>query len=249
MPIAIVTGGESGIGKASAVALAERGFDVGITWHFDKDDARRTGDQITELGRRAELVRVDLAKRRAARSVVERLAARLGGIDVFVNNAATGLRGRFLEVSEASWRQVLDVNLTGAFLAAQRAAQLMVAAGRGGRIINITSVHETAPLPGASAYCASKGGLGMLTKVMALELSEHGITVNAVAPGEISVKGSGEPGYDPHTSERPRIPARHPGHVREVAAVVAFLASPEASYMTGASVVVDGGMLLMAAVP
>lgn len=248
MPNAIVTGGDSGIGKASAVMLAERGFDVGITCHSDQGGARGTVDEILALGRRAELVRVDLARRGAARKVVEKLAGRLGGIDVLVNNAGAGDGVPFLELEEARWRHVLEVDLTAAFIAAQRAAQLMVAAGRGGRIINITSVHEHVPLPRASAYCAAKGGLGMLTKAMALELAEHHIMVNVVAPGEIATPMTGAHNIDPHTLTRPGIPTGRPGYAREVAAAVAFLASPEAGYMTGASVVVDGGLLLMAAV-
>jgi NAD(P)-dependent dehydrogenase (short-subunit alcohol dehydrogenase family) len=124
----------------------------------------------------------------------------------------------------------------------------MAAAGRGGRIVNVTSVHEHVPLEGSSAYCAAKGGLGLLTKVMALELAPHGITVNAVAPGEIATPMTGNEDVDPSTVDRPAIPAGRPGDAHEIAALVAFLASPEASYITGESVVADGGLLLMAAV-
>jgi NAD(P)-dependent dehydrogenase (short-subunit alcohol dehydrogenase family) len=147
-----------------------------------------------------------------------------------------------------SWRHVLDVDLTGPMVLAQRAARRMVAAGNGGRIINVTSVHEHVPLEGSSAYCAAKGGLGLLTKVMALELAEHGILVNSVAPGEISTPMTGQHDVDPETEDRPRIPLGRPGHAREVAAAIVHLAGPEASYTTGASWVIDGGLLLMAAV-
>jgi NAD(P)-dependent dehydrogenase (short-subunit alcohol dehydrogenase family) len=128
-------------------------------------------------------------------------------VDVLVNNAGTGdPTGDFLELPYEEWRQVIDTNLSGAFLCAQRAARRMVEAGNGGRIINITSVHEHVPRIGASAYCASKGGLGLLTKVMAMELGEHGITVNAVGPGEISTPMTGAEDTDPTTIERPNIP-------------------------------------------
>jgi NAD(P)-dependent dehydrogenase (short-subunit alcohol dehydrogenase family) len=124
----------------------------------------------------------------------------------------------------------------------------MVVSGPGGRIVNVTSVHEHVPLPGSSAYCAAKGGLGLLTKVMALELAEHGITVNAVAPGEIATPMTGAHDEEPREIERSGIPAGRPGAAEEIAAAIAFLASPEASYVTGESFVVDGGLLLMAAV-
>jgi NAD(P)-dependent dehydrogenase (short-subunit alcohol dehydrogenase family) len=176
------------------------------------------------------------------------LADALGGVDVLVNNAGTGASAPFLETDLDAWDHVLAVDLTGAFLAGQEAARRMAAVGRGGRIVNVTSVHEHVPLRGSSAYCAAKGGLGLLTKVMALELAEHGITVNAVAPGEIATPMTGAEDEDPRDIVRPAIPVGRPGDAREVAAAIAFLASPEASYTTGASFVIDGGLLLMAAI-
>ena len=143
---------------------------------------------------------------------------------------------------------MIDVDLTGAFLVAQEAARRMVAAGSGGRIVNVTSVHEHVPLPRAAAYCAAKGGLGLLTKVMALELAEHGITVNAVAPGAIATPMTGAEDPEPHELQRPGIPAGRMGRAQEIAEAICYLASPEASYATGASFVIDGGLLLMAAV-
>ena len=245
---AIVTGSDSGIGKATAVALAEAGYDVGVTWHTDEAGAKGTAEEVAALGRHAEVRRLDLTDLPAAAGVVDELADALDGLDVLVNNAGTGGSEPFLELTLDSWRQVLDVDLTGPMLLGQRAARRMVAAGQGGRIINVTSVHEHVPLEGSSAYCAAKGGLGLLTKVMALELAEHGILVNAVAPGEISTPMTGQHDVDPNTEARPRIPLRRPGHAREIAGAIVHLASPEASYTTGASWVIDGGLLLMAAV-
>src|SRR4051794_39699051 len=247
MPAAIITGSDSGIGKATAVILAQQGWDVGITWHEDEDGAREAADEVERLGRRAEVRQIDLTRLDQVQDVIGSLADALGGVNALVNNAGTGASTPFLEVELDEWRQVIDVDLTGAYLVAQEAARRMVDQGDGGRIVNVTSVHEHVPLRNSSAYCAAKGGLGLLTKTMALELAEHGITVNAVAPGEIATPMTGQEDANVHDEERHAIPAGRPGDAREIAAVIAFLASPDASYATGASFVIDGGMLLMPA--
>jgi NAD(P)-dependent dehydrogenase (short-subunit alcohol dehydrogenase family) len=247
MPVAIVTGADSGIGKATAVTLAERGFDLGITWRSDEDGIRDTAREVESHGRRAETRQVDLADAAQGARVVGELADALGGVDVLVNNAGTGTSEPFVEMDLATWQKVLAVDLTAAFTATQEAARRMIAAGTRGRIVNVTSVHEHVPLEGAAPYVAAKHGLGGFTKVAALELAQHGITVNAVAPGEIATPMTGNEDVDPSTVDRPGIPAGRPGHAREIAAAIAFLASGDASYVTGESLVVDGGMMLMAA--
>ena len=247
-PVAIVTASDSGIGQETAKALAESGYDVGITYHKDEAGAQETLEAVEGVGRRGEIRRLDLTDPPGAAGVIDELAEALGGVDVLVNNAGTGdPTGDFLELSYEEWRKVLSTNLDGAFLCSQRAARRMVDTGYGGRIVNITSVHEHVPRAGASAYCASKGGLGLLTKVMAMELAPHGIRVNAVAPGEISTPMTGAEDTDPATIEKQNLPLGRPGHAREIANFVVFLASDQASYATGQSYVVDGGLMLMAA--
>jgi NAD(P)-dependent dehydrogenase (short-subunit alcohol dehydrogenase family) len=243
---AIITGSDSGIGKATAVRLARDGFDVAVTWHSDRDGAEGTAREIEESGGRALVTQLDVTELQQAAETVQALAGELGGLDVFVNNAGGGETHPFLEFPLDGWQRVLDLNLNGAFVCAQAAARIMVEAGAGGRIVNVTSVHEHIPLRDAAAYCAAKGGLGQLTKVMALELGEHGIAVNSVAPGEIATPLTGAADEDPSEHGRPALPAGRTGSAHEVAEVVAFLARPESRYVTGSSFVVDGGLMLTA---
>ena len=243
---AIVTASDSGIGRAVAVALARDGYDVGITWHADEAGAQETAEEVRAQGRRAEVRRLDLEQLPDAVDVVDELADALGGtLWAFVSNAGGGSGGPFLDLPYDEWRTRMRVNLDGAFLCLQRAARRMVAAGQGGRLVAVTSVHEHAPRVGSSDYVTAKHGLGGLVKNAALELAQHRITVNAVAPGEIATPLTGNEDVDPATVERPGVPLRRVGSAHEVAATVAHLCSEGAAYTTGASYVVDGGMLLM----
>src|SRR3954466_14058500 len=176
--VAIITGSESGIGRAIAVALARQSCDVGITWHRDEAAGEATAEEVRSLGRRAEVRPLDLTRLPEAADVVDDLAEALGGADVLVNDGGTGRSTRLLDLDLATWREVLATDLDGAFLCLQRAARRMVTAGRGGGGLNDHTGPDHPPRVGAAAYCAAKGGLGLLTKVAALELAEHGITVN-----------------------------------------------------------------------
>jgi NAD(P)-dependent dehydrogenase (short-subunit alcohol dehydrogenase family) len=242
----IVTGSDSGIGRATAVALAGAGHAIGVTWHSDEAGAAETARAVRAAGARAEIARLDLTDRPG--DVVEELGAALGDLWGLVASAGANHRAGSLDEEPDAWRRALEVNLTGPFLCAQAAARRLVAGGRGGRIVFVTSVHEHAPLRFAAAYAAAKAGLGMTARVMALELAPFGVTVNAVAPGHIATPMTGKAGVDPHTVALPPIPLGRPGAPAEVAATIAHLVSPAAAYVTGSSFVVDGGLLLTAAV-
>jgi NAD(P)-dependent dehydrogenase (short-subunit alcohol dehydrogenase family) len=245
MPNAIVTGGNSGIGRATAVALAAAGFDVGFTWHAEAERAETAVREIAEHGRRAEALQADLHDGEAGARVIGELADALGGVDCFVSNAGYGASAPVLQITAEEWRGVVEVDLTAAFLCFQAAARRMVDAGRGGRVIFVTSVHEHIPLTGNAPYTAAKHGLGGLVKVAALELAEHGILVNAVAPGQIATRMTGQEDQPPDRSDG--IPLGRAGTADEIAQTIVFLAGGGSSYLTGSSIVVDGGLQLIAA--
>ncbi|MFD5917128.1 SDR family oxidoreductase [Kitasatospora sp. NPDC058201] len=269
--VAIVTGASSGIGRATAVALARAGHTVAIGYRTDRAAAGRTA---ALAGGRTVLLPLDLADPAAAARAVHGAADRLGGLDILVNCAGVNRRSPVLDETLDDWQRILTVDLSGPFACAQAAARRMVRQGRGGRIVNVTSVHEFTPIVGGAAYCAAKGGLGELTKVLALELAPYGITVNAVSPGETATRMNGATdeydtpdgadtpdtpdGADPGTpadaarparfAPRPAIPVGRPGRAAEVAAAIVHLTGPDAAYTTGISLTVDGGLSLMSAV-
>jgi len=251
--VAIVTASDSGIGKTTALMLAERGFDIGVTWHSDEEGAMKTCREIEARGQRAEAIQLDLSQLPDGAKAIERLIERFGRIDVLVNNAGAMVKASFLEMEYDQWRSIFSVDVDGAFLCSQIAARQMVKQGEGGRIVNITSVHEHTPLPDASAYASAKHALGGLTKSMAVagltkalanEWAGRGVNVNAVAPGAIATPMNDMDDSEVEPGSMPNIPLARPGHTKEIASLVAWLCDSDASYATGQSFIVDGGFML-----
>ncbi|MFK3660436.1 SDR family oxidoreductase [Scandinavium sp. NPDC088450] len=243
--VAVVTASDSGIGKQCALQLAQKGFSVGVTWHSDEQGARQTVQEITALGQQAQAIQLDLSHLPQGAQALETLIQRLGRIDVLVNNAGRMTKASVLDVTLDDWRATFCVDVEGALLCSQIAARHMIAQGDGGRIINITSVHEHTPLPQASAYTAAKHALGGLTKSLALELVSHNILVNAVAPGAIATAMNNLSDDDVKAGSMPHIPIARPGKTEEIAGMVTWLCSDDASYVTGQSMIVDGGFMLV----
>jgi glucose 1-dehydrogenase len=238
-PVAIVTGAGSGIGRATAMRLVRDGYRVVVA----EIDGTRAASVAAELGDAALPYAVDVSERAAVEALVAVCLERLGGLDVMVANAGVPHGAPFLELDEDTWERVLAVNLKGVFLCGQAAARAMVSAGRPGAIVNIASTYSEVTEGGASAYSASKGGVRMLTKSMALELGPHGIRVNAVGPGWIRTGMNPLDDSDEVAQLEPTIPLQRVGLPDDVADVIAFLASGDARYVSGQTLFVDGGWL------
>jgi len=238
--VALVTGAGSGIGAEVAVRLARDGAAVACNGR-SAEDVRAVVERISQAGARAIAVVGDVSRPEDAARVVAETDTQLGGLHILVNNAGLQQETPFLELDLKTWRAQLSVDLDGAFLMASAACRLMAPRG-GGVVVNITSVHETQPRPGYAAYCTAKAGLGMLTKVMARELARYGIRALAVAPGAIETPIQGEQTQEEKQQQRDGIPAGRLGSAGEVAALVAYLVSPAAAYVSGTTVVIDGAL-------
>jgi glucose 1-dehydrogenase len=240
---ALVTGSSSGIGRAIAQAFAREGADVVVHYDREKDEADEVVVELDKLGRRATAIQADVGVTAEAQRLVGDAIKALGHLDILVNNAGVEVRGPFVDVTEELYDFVLGVNLKGAFFAAQAAARHMIERG-GGRIINITSIHEDVAFLEFATYAASKGGMRMLMRAVCQELAPHGITVNDIAPGAIATPINKRTLGDGNLLQELQsvIPAGRLGEPEEVAAVAVFLASDEAAYVTGSTYCVDGGM-------
>lgn len=243
--VALVTGAAQGIGRAIALRLAQEGASVVIEDRVANDRARETLAQVQATGARACLIEGDVAQVEAVRQVMTEAVAQMGRVDILVNNAGVERRAGFLDVTEADYDLVLDVNLKGVFFLTQAFARHVRDRGDGGRIVNISSVHEELPFPHFASYCASKGGVKMLMRDLSVELAPLGITINNIAPGAIKTPINAHLMSDPAlmTALKRNIPLQRLGSPEEVAGAVAFLCGGDASYMTGSTLFIDGGLL------
>ena len=243
---ALVTGADSGIGAAVALELAAHGAAVAINHVGPPDEAQRMASEIEAGGGHAVAVGMDVSDEAQVQRGFAQARDALGGVDLLVNNAGIEHNYTLLEMPLAAWRQVLDVNLTGAFLCAREAARMMVDAGGGGAIVNMSSVHEQIPWEKFSHYCASKGGMKLWAQSIAKELAPLGIRVVNVAPGAIDTPINKDvlANREESAAVLCEIPLGRWGHVDDIARAVAWLASEQASYVTGATLFVDGGMTL-----
>ena len=240
--IAIVTGASRGLGESIAVGLAQAGADVALV---HRSESARTQARIEALGRRCVTIRADLADRGSVARIVDETVAGLGGIDILVNNAGIIRRAPVIELSEKDWDDVMDVNIRALFLLSQAVAKVMIAQGRGGKIVNVASMLSFQGGILVASYTASKSAVLGLTRLLANELAPHGINVNAIAPGYMATDNTRPLREDPVRSKAilERIPAGRWGSPEDLQGAAVFLASDASQYMHGYTIAVDGGWL------
>lgn len=243
--VAIVTGGNSGIGQSIVLALAQQGANIVIDYVVHPDATEALEQQIAKLGDQSIGVDADVSQLADLQKLVDAAVAKFGRLDIMVNNAGIETRTSVLNTTEDQYDRVLDINLKSAFFGTQIAAQQMIKQGGGGRIINITSVHEDWPMPGNTPYCLSKGGMRMLTRTAGVELAPHNILVVGVGPGAVATP------INLSTEENPAllakldaaIPLGRLARPEEIASVVTFLAGDGASYLAATTIFADGGLM------
>ncbi|MBL9162208.1 MAG: glucose 1-dehydrogenase [Planctomycetaceae bacterium] len=243
--VAIVTGGNSGIGLAIVLELARQGASVVIDYVAHPEATVALEKQVAALGVQAIGVDADVSQVADLRKLIDAAVAKFGRLDVMVNNAGVETRTNVLDTTEQQYEKVLEINLKSAFFGTQLAAKQMIKQGTGGRIVNITSVHEDWPMPGNIAYCLSKGGMRMLTRTAGVELAPHKILVAGVGPGAVATPINTSTMNDPTLLQKldDAIPVGRMAQPSEIASVVAFLASDAASYITATTIFADGGIM------
>jgi glucose 1-dehydrogenase len=239
--VAVVTGAGSGIGYSIAERLAGEGASVCVNYLGYEDDAKALAQRLPK----AIAVKADISKAAEVQAMVDATVKAFGTIDVLINNAGLERSVPFLDIDEATWDLMLDVDLKGAFFCAQACGRVMRDSGRGGSIVNISSIHEDVPFPGFTPYCAAKGGLRMMMRNAAIELAPYKIRVNNVAPGAIATPINADTLNHPERVAMLKmiVPLMRMGKPEEVAEVALFLASDRSSYVTGSTYYVDGGMV------
>jgi glucose 1-dehydrogenase len=243
--VALITGAGSGIGKAIALRFAKAGARVAVnTRPGGKHSSPEALAEIRNLGGQAIVVPASVDNREQVQAMVDEIVRKFGRIDIVVNNAGIEIQKPFLEASDEEWHKVISVNLFGSYVVSQVAARQMVKQGQGGKLIFISSVHEDIPFVGYTSYCAAKGGIRMMMRNLAMELAEHRIRVNNIAPGAIATPINQKVLDNPTEKENAisEIPWGRFGKPEEVAAVALFLASDESEYVTGSTYYVDGGL-------
>jgi glucose 1-dehydrogenase len=240
-----ITGGDQGIGRAIAERLAQDGADVAICYRSNQSGAQEVVAEITRLGRRAAAIQCDVGRIVDDRRFINEAVTQLGKLDILINNAGLERRADFWDVTESDFDAVLNVNLKGLFFLTQAFVRHRMQSKTGGKVINISSVHEELPFPHFASYCASKGGVKMLTRNLSIELAPLGITINSIAPGAIATPINKNLLNDPAKLNAllQNIPLKRLGEPSDVASLASFLASDESSYITGTTLFVDGGLL------
>jgi glucose 1-dehydrogenase len=243
--VAVVTGSSSGIGEAIALAFAQEGAAVVVNYSRHEDAAQKVLQKVEAAGGKGLVVGADVSDPKEVEAMVQQAVSTFGRLDIMVNNAGMERKMPFLQTPFEVWQETIAVNLTGAWLGCQAAAKQMVDQGAGGRIINVSSVHEDLAMPTNSPYCATKGGVRMLMRTLAVELAPHDITVNNIAPGAIETPMDAplEQNHDQMKELLSEIPLGRMGKPEEVANLALFLASDDSSYVTGSTLFVDGGMI------
>ncbi len=243
--VAVITGAGTGIGQGIALAMAKAGASIVVDYVGNAAVSEDTIQQAQKMKAKAIGVDADISKPEDVNGLIQKTVAAFGKLDIFVNNAGIEKKFAFVDYPLEEWQKIMAVNLTGPFLCAQAAAKQMVTQGKGGRIINISSVHEDLPMPTNAPYCASKGGLRMLMRTIAVELAPHKITVNNIGPGAIytPIDKDVEANQKLNDAIFAEIPLGRWGQPEEVGNLAVYLASDLASYLTGSTHFIDGGML------
>jgi glucose 1-dehydrogenase len=243
--VAAVTGAATGIGQAIAIAFAEEGASVVVDYVGNESVSAQTVKAIEATKGKVLAVQADISAPADVERLVNKTVAAFGRLDIFVNNAGIEKKFSFVDYPLNEWQKIIAVNLTGPFLCSQAAAKQMIRQGNGGRIINISSIHEDLPMPQNAAYCASKGGLRMLMRTIAVELAPHQITVNNIGPGAVYTPIDRDVESNPKLDSQilAEIPLGRWGKPEEIAHLAVYLASDDASYVTGSTHFIDGGML------